>query len=138
MALKTTIAAALAAITLSLFAGAPAEAKTKVYLGVGGAGWGVHSCWDWPRRCGYHPRARAYPRPLYYAPSRPVVIYKDYGRNRVSCTTARRIVDRNGFNSVRTNECRGDTFTFNGWRNGKLYRVYVNARNGRIIDTRRI
>ena len=41
MALKTTIAAALAAITLSLFAGAPAEAKTKVYLGVGGAGWGV-------------------------------------------------------------------------------------------------
>ena len=67
MALKTTIAAGLAAITMALFAGNAAEAKTKVVIGIGTGGWGAHSCWGgWRRNCGWHPRSHYY----YHGPRR--------------------------------------------------------------------
>ena len=37
-----------------------------------------------------------------------------------------------------TNDCRGDVYTFNAKRNGKFYRVKVNAHTGRIIGAGRI
>ena len=144
MALKTTIAAGFAAIMMSLFAGSPAEAGTKVVIGIGNFGWGVQSCWGGWRYCGRHHRHRNYA----YVPrhhNRYVVYYSDgyggrgYARSHrgISCATAGRIVGRNGYASVRTNDCRGDVFTFNARKNGKFHRVRVNARNGRIIGSNR-
>jgi hypothetical protein len=136
MALKTTIAAGLAAITMALFAGNAAEAKTRVVIGIGTGGWGAHSCWGWHRRCGWHPRAGYY----YHTPGR-VVIYSNVhngGRKALSCASARRVVDRGGYNGVKTNDCRGDVYTFNARKNGKLYRVKVNARTGNIIGSGRM
>lgn len=64
----------------------------------------------------------------------------DYGRygtfhNRrggwMSCGEARRLVDRSGYDRVRTVECSGRTYTFRALkRNGRQVMVYVNARTG--------
>ena len=138
MALKTTIAAVLTALTLTLFAVPAAEAKTKVVIGIGNFGWGVQSCWGWPRRCGWHPRQNYYHHtPRYYGKT---VIHLGGGNsgyaksNRVSCARASGIVARNGYNGVRINDCRGSVYTFNARKNGKFHRVRVNARNGNILN----
>lgn len=61
----------------------------------------------------------------------------DYGRwgdvrhrhHSLSCSEARRLVDRSGYDRVRTVECRGSTFTFKAEnRQGKRVTVYVNSR----------
>lgn len=136
MALKTTIAAALAALTMTFFAVPAADAGTKVVIGVGNFGWGVHSCWGWPRRCGWHPRHNYY----HYTPrfhGKTVVHLGGNGGHaknyRVSCAKAGNIVARNGYGAVRINDCRGSVYTFNARKNGKFHRVRVNAWNGHII-----
>ncbi len=130
MALKTTIAAALAALSLSVFAVPAAEANTNVTIGIGtpayGPGW---SCWGWPRRCGYGRPVYIAPRPVYVAPP---VVYRN-----ISCAAARNIVDRSGFNNVQPRNCTGQVYSFRATKRGYLYRVDVNARNGNIIGTRR-
>ena len=57
---------------------------------------------------------------------------------RVSCGEGRAIVRDRGFNRVRTIECRGATFTYLGRRHGNDYKVFVNARTGRIADVDRV
>ena len=65
----------------------------------------------------------------------------DYGRwgdvrhrhQRLSCGEARRLVDRSGYDRVRTVECNGRTYTFKAEnRKGRRITVYVNARTGAI------
>lgn len=66
----------------------------------------------------------------------------DYGRwgdvrrhsgERLSCDAARRLVDRSGYDRVRTVECNGRTYTFRALkRNGNRVTVYVNSRTGEI------
>ena len=136
MALKTTIAAGLAAITMTLFAGSAAEAKTRVVIGIGNFGWGVQSCWGRQRHCGWHPRQNYY----HYTPrhhGKTVVYLGGNGGhakgNRVSCAKASALVVRKGYNGVRINDCRGGVYTFNARKNGKFHRVRVNAYNGHII-----
>lgn len=65
----------------------------------------------------------------------------DYGRwgdvrqrrHGLSCAEARRLVDRSGYDRVRTVECQGRTYTFKAEnRRGRLVTVYVNSRTGAI------
>jgi hypothetical protein len=150
MALKSFIAASLVAATMALLPGtAPAEAKTKIVIGIGTAGWD-HSCWNGYRYyCGGWPRPRYYYRPPIHAP----YIYESYHydnyydndysyrrpiRARMSCGAARNLVDRSGYSRVNASECRGDVYTFTARRNGKSYLVKVDAFARRIIGTRRI
>jgi len=66
----------------------------------------------------------------------------DYGRwgdvrrhrgDRLSCDAARRLVDRSGYDRVRTVECNGRTYTFKALnRKGNRVTVYVNSRTGSI------
>lgn len=112
-------AVALSAFTMTN----TADAKTKVgiYFGVpfydyqAGPGWRYYKGYGW----------------------------YDYGRygefrggNRgrwISCNEARRLVNRSGYNNVRTVECSAPTYTFRALnRNGKRITVYVNARNGNV------
>ena len=140
MALKTTLAAGLAALTLLFMPATQAEAKTKVVIGIGtpyvGGGYyyGGGNCWRGNWRC------RAVPRYGYgYAPVRPLYYNGyGYGNGRMSCATARNVVDRNGYNNVRANECRGDIYSFTASRKGARYIVKVNARNGNIVSRGRI
>jgi hypothetical protein len=149
MALKTTIAAALAAVTLGLFAGSAAEAKTRVVIGVGNVGWGAHGCWNGRRHhCGwhngrrYHNRGYVYLGGHYRGPHNRVVVYTKGGYGSrggvISCGRAAGIVDRNGFSAVRAKDCRGEVYSFNARKHGKSYRVKVNAYTGRIIGSGRL
>lgn len=58
-----------------------------------------------------------------------------YGGN-ISCSTGKRIVDRR-FNRVRARDCNGTVYVYTGRRNGKWYRVEVDARRGYIRHVQR-
>jgi hypothetical protein len=141
MALKSTIAAALAAVTMLLLPAGAAEAKTRVVIGIGTPGWGV-GYWNGPYCGPNHWRCRVAPRYGYYrvVPPAPVYYYGYAGpvRGKVSCGLARNIVDGSGYNNVRARDCSGRIYSFTGTRKGLRYVVRVNAYNGRIIGSGRI
>ncbi len=141
--LKSTIAAGFAAVTMLLLPGAPAEAKTKIVIGIGspyyGGYYGGSYCYNRPYKC------RPAPRPYYfkYAPTRYYYDYDyryDYRRKhsaKLSCNAAAKIVDSSGFNHVSKRDCSGSVYSFNAKRKGKSYRVSVSAQTGRIVGTTR-
>lgn len=144
MAFKTLLAAGFAALTLAFAPVPQAEAKTNVHIGIGiGTGGWVDPCWgNSGRRCGWRPR----PHYFYYVPRhRPLYYYDDdrYDyvhrpvRHRLTCHAARNLVDRSGFNSVRTRECRGEVYTFRARKKGHNYVVKVNAYSRRIVAVSR-
>ena len=56
------------------------------------------------------------------------------GRSNLSCDAARRLVDRSGYDRVKTVECNGSTYTFRAVDNaGHRVQVQVNARTGKIF-----
>jgi hypothetical protein len=51
----------------------------------------------------------------------------------MSCSQARRRVDRNGYNNVEARDCSGRTYSFRATnRKGKRVNVYVDAYTGDI------
>jgi hypothetical protein len=54
----------------------------------------------------------------------------------IDCREGRLLVQGQGFYRVNTLECQGLTFTYIARENGKLVRVTVDSRYGRIIGTR--
>lgn len=138
MALKTTLAAGLAALTLLFVPMSAAEAKTKVKIGIAIGGWN-QTCWGaHGYRCGW----RHKPNYLYYKHRhRPAFYYyEDYSpvRGKMSCSAARHLVDNSGFNGVKTSECKGKVYTFKARKKGHNYVVKVNAVARRIIGVGRI
>ncbi len=135
MALKTIVAAGIAALTMAFAAGS-ADAKTKIVIGIGTPGYyGGGYCWNHPYRC------RPAPRPLYYnyyVNPGPVIYYRDRRPARkMSCGRAADLV-ASRFNRVAVRECSGPVYTFTGQRYGKRYIVKVDAFARRIIGTGRI
>jgi hypothetical protein len=57
---------------------------------------------------------------------------------RMSCGTARNLVDNSGFNKVRARDCGGKIYSFYATRKGAPYLVRVNAYTGRIVGSGRI
>ena len=106
------------AVALSAFAMSPgAEARTnfEIYFGVPFYGYQVGPGWRYYEGYGWYDYGR----------------YGDFRhRNRLSCSEARRIVDRR-YDRVRVRECNGRTYTFTAEnRRGKRIVVYVNSRTG--------
>jgi hypothetical protein len=66
---------------------------------------------------------------------RPSYLYA-YSPRQISCRTGRQLVRGQGFYRVNALECQGRTFTYLARENGKLVRVTVDSRHGRIIGTR--
>lgn len=97
-----------------------AEARTNfsVYFGVPFYGYQVGPGWRYYEGYGWYDYNR----------------YGDFRRRyrpQMSCWEARRLVDRSGYDRVRTIECGGRTYTFRALaRNGRLVTVYVNSRTG--------
>jgi hypothetical protein len=52
--------------------------------------------------------------------------------NLMTCSEARYRVQKRGFNKIKTERCRGRTFAFVALKNGKKFRVKVNAFTGRL------
>lgn len=110
-----------------------AEAKTRVHIGIG-VGAPYYNCRDtvfddcydrWPGYYSYRPQR-------YYYRERPRVIYRD----KASCSEARRALRSYGYRNVRAMDCEGRNYSFRASRNGKVYRVKVDAYSGRISRTR--
>ncbi len=115
---KLFVAGAVALCTIGgLAATPPAQADVRIFLGVPfhpyqvGPGWRYHDGYGW----------------------------YDYGRyghfrpNKMSCSQARRRVDRNGYNNVEARDCSGRTYSFRATnRKGKRVTVYVDAYSGDI------
>ena len=112
--MKSLFLAAAAAATLAFAMPTAASADTnfKLYLGVPHYDYRVGP--DYRFREGYG----------WYRPS------GFYGRGRISCGEAKRIVRRSGFRNVDTVECNGRTYTFEATRRGRDVTVFVNSRTG--------
>ena len=124
---KILVAAGLAAAFL--VSAQVAEAKVKVFVGIGQPGGYCYYNYD-PFRCGNY---GYYPRPGYFVP------HPDYDyRDRVSCGEARSIVRARGFHDVRTTDCGGKNHTFIGRKKGGIFQIKVYSRNGRIHSIRSI
>jgi hypothetical protein len=141
MALKTTLAAAFAAVTMMLVPMSAAEAKTKVVIGIGGPVYGgigyYHGCGKNKWRC-HNYRRHAY---IGITPRIPVYAggyYAPRHAGKLSCSAARNMVDHSGFNHVKARDCKGKVYSFSASRKGHRYLVRVNAHTGRIVGTGRI
>jgi hypothetical protein len=51
-------------------------------------------------------------------------------RKRLTCGEARSIVRRHGYHNISVRDCRGATYAFRTWKNGRSHIVYVNSRTG--------
>ena len=104
---------------------APAQADVRVYLGVPFHPYQVGPGWRYYEGYGWYDYGR-------YGAFRPY--YRDpyYGR-KLTCSQARRLVDRNGYHDVDARDCSGRTYSFRADnRKGKRVTVYVNAYTGEI------
>jgi hypothetical protein len=123
--LKTFLMAASIAVGVA-FSGQAAEAKTRVFIGIGGGYGGYCATHYDPYRCGGYGFV---PRPIYREPF--------YGRG-ISCRdVAWRLRDR-GYRNVVARDCRGSTYNFTARKRGGPVQIRVNAYNGRVISVRPI
>lgn len=115
------IAGSVALSALAMTTGAEAKTRVGIYFGVPfydyqvGPGWRYYDGYGW------------------YDYGRYGTFHRYRNRGWMSCGEARRLVDRSGYNRVRTVECNGRTYTFRALnRNGRQVTVYVNSRTGGI------
>jgi len=118
MALKTVLAACLATFILA----GPASADHRLHLGLGPV-LQSDDC-DWIGQV-YHCFGPHFGNPHVVEPHHTAF-------NRMSCSEARLRVQQRGFRKVKTERCHGKTLTFIAVKNGKNYRVKVNAFTGRL------
>ncbi len=117
------IAGSMALGAFAMTTGADAKARVGVYFGVpfydyqAGPGWRYYQGYGW---YDYGRYGQFNHRPM----NRP---------GWVSCGEARRLVDRSGYDRVRTVECGAPTYTFRALNpRGKPVTVYVSARTGAV------
>jgi hypothetical protein len=123
---KTLIAAAAVAI-LAVGVSAPANAKVKVDLYVGGFDQGYYEP-DYPVYPVYEPA----PRPRRHYPRYEEEV--DYDRYGISCEDGRLQVKYAGFRKVRALDCDGKRYSYRARRNGNTFIVKVSSRNGNIVS----
>ena len=63
---------------------------------------------------------------------------RSFSRYRLSCSAAKRVLARNGFNRVVARDCSGRVYAFQARRNGHSFIVRVRAANARIVDVSRL
>ncbi len=135
MTLKSVLLGGLLATGIGFAPGAglfeaPAEAKTRIHIGIGTGYPGYHygDCGpgliDWCDYGYYRPgwRYRLVPRRHYE---------ENFGQNR-SCRAAARAIRQAGYRNIRATDCTGNIFAFRAVKKGKSYRLRVNAVSGRI------
>jgi hypothetical protein len=112
MIFRGILAATAVAASIAM-APTTADAKTNVHIGVGV---GVPGFYDpYPHRRYYDDYYR---RPIY----------------RIGCRAGANIVRDHGYRRVHVRDCGGRTYSYVGWKRGIRFIVYVNARNGVIVD----
>lgn len=56
----------------------------------------------------------------------------------ITCAQGQRILRQRGFRDVRRIDCRGRFFIYRAWRGNQRFEVALRARDGRVVDLRRI
>jgi hypothetical protein len=107
--MRNTVFAAALAVPFLLFANSPSMAQVDVDIGIGTPGIYVN------------PRNRSYEDD-----------YPDRRRGRLRCWEAKQLVRERGYRDVRTIECEGRVYTFEGRRRGNEYEISVNSRTGAV------
>jgi hypothetical protein len=123
MIMKSLFAAA-AVTALAAGISAPANAKVKVDLYVGGYTPDYYEP-AYPVYDAYPPRPRHYPR-----------YDDDYDRYGISCEEGRDMVRDSGFRKVRSLDCDGPRYSYRARRGGDTFIVRVSSRSGNIISVR--
>ncbi len=124
----------------------PAEAKTRVHIGVGfGDPWFDRGCpWQLTDlQCEFRRRhfgddyygSRFYYGPRYRLYHRPYRSYRYV--DKMSCTEARLTLRQHGYGNISKRDCSGKFYSFNATRKGRAYRVNINAYTGETNRTRR-
>lgn len=130
--------AAVAAIAGCVgLASGEAAAKTHVHIGIGGGWYEPYPPYYSYYNPGYYTYGYnyAYPYNSYgygYYKRRP------YGGYRISCNSARRMLQRNGYHDVAARDCGGSVYNFIARRNGHTYKVAVSSRTGQVVGRRRL
>jgi hypothetical protein len=125
MIIKTLFAAA-AVSALAVGVSAPANAKVKVDVFLGGYGPDYYE----PSYPVYEPA----PRPRHHYPRYDEEV--DYDYDGISCEDGRLQVKYAGFRKVRPLDCDGPRYSYRARRNGETFVVRVSSRNGNIISVR--
>ena len=128
---KFLLAAGLAAaFTLSAQI---AEAKVKVFIGIGGYPGGYCNDHYDPYRCGDRGDYGNYPDYGYGGGYYPVV--DPYYGGGISCNKGRKIVKWAGFYNVSPIDCSYPVYQYQAWKYGNPYKVKVNM-SGDIIKVK--
>ncbi len=61
----------------------------------------------------------------------------NHGRS-ITCRDGARILRNRGFRDIRRVDCRGRFFIYHARRGGSRFEIAVSARNGRVVDFRRL
>ena len=123
--LKSILTAGAIATSLAGFA-STADAKVKIYLGVGdpnyyGDGYnGAGYYGD-----GYSGEGDDYRRPQRYYDDRPT---------RYSCRQVRRQLRARGWRNIEAQDCEGRYYSFIAYRHGDAYELRVRSRDGEIVS----
>ncbi len=132
MITKTFIAAAAVAV-LAAGISAPANAKVKVDLFIGGLSPDYYDPGYPVYDNGYDGDFR--PRRHHNYEYDPAPVYQSYG---ISCEEGRDQVRESGFYKVRALSCDGKRYTYKGRRDGAKYIVKVSRRNGDIVSVQEV
>jgi hypothetical protein len=138
MTFKSLLVGGLLALGLGFGSGLAvdsAEAKTRVYIGVGNP-YPYYDCYnpgyiDWCGNGFYRPAYRYHPRRSRF--------YNDddyYVDRRNSCRSAARAIRNAGYRNVRAVDCNGRIYGFKATKRGKRYSLRVNSLTGRISVNR--
>lgn len=132
MITKTLVAAAAVAV-LAVGIAAPANAKVKVDLFIGGFNPGYNPGYYEPSYPVYDGGYR--PRRHHQYEYEPEPVYESYG---ISCEEGRDQVRESGFYKVRALNCDGKRFTYKGRRDGTKYIIKVSRRSGDIVSVQEV
>ena len=133
---KFLLAAGLAAaFTLSAQI---AEAKVKVFIGIGGYPGGYCNDHYDPYRCGDRGDYGYYPRPGFYDPYPPNYdpYPPAYDYDRVSCDEAWQMLSERGYRDIRISSCGGHYYVFIARKHHQAFLIKVSSRNGDIHSIR--
>lgn len=128
MTFKSILAVGVTALSLAGLTGT-AEAKTRVYVGIGAPPLWSDDC-QWIGRQ-YHCFGPHYGNP-HYDPRYGFHGDEPRFAHRIACAEARSMVRERGYRKVMTKDCAGKSYSFTAIKKGHRYLVKVNAHTGRM------
>ena len=56
----------------------------------------------------------------------------------ITCSQGERLLRFRGYRDIRRVDCRGRFFVYRAWRGGSRFEIAIRARDGRVVDKRRL